>query len=232
MQINTDKTKALTFTVQSDVSSRIYKINGTVIELVSSFKYLGVHLSSNLTWNCHIDHLINNASRALGFLKRRLFLADQETKLLAYTSLVRSKMEYASIIWNPHQSYLIEQIETLQNKASRFITGKYSRNDSVTTIKNNLNLLLLQTRRRNARLSFLHNLYHGSSFSRDSIIQPAHCISSRLDHPHKIEPIFARTNLYQNSPHLLAIKDWNALPTEIATITNHDLFVSQLSVLS
>lgn len=231
MKINIDKTKSVTFTTRSNLDTFIYKINETPIEKVSAFKYLGVHLSSNLTWNCHIEHITNKASKTLGFIKRHLALADQNTKLLAYTSLVRSQLEYASIIWNPHQTYLLNHLESVQNKAARFITRKYSRYDSVTTIKSSLELTTLEARRKNSRLSFFHTLYHGSSQFKEVNLKPAYRVSSRLDHPYKVQPIFARTNAYKNSPLPLAITDWNALPREIATLTDHTLFTNEINAL-
>lgn len=62
-----------------------------------SFKYIRVHLSSNLIGNCHIEHVVNKASRTLGVLKRQLALADQNTKIIAYATVVCSQLSYACI---------------------------------------------------------------------------------------------------------------------------------------
>ncbi|MDD9361362.1 MAG: reverse transcriptase family protein, partial [Anaplasma sp.] len=163
MKINTSETKAITFTTQRHPTPHTYLIRNDPIENVILFKYLGVHLSSDLTWNTHIQHITKKAMKTLGFLKRTLFQANPETKLVAYSTLVRSQLEYASIICNPHQSYLGENIESLQNKAARFIFRDYSRFTSVTGIKHRLNLSPFHTRRKLARLSFIHKLYHSFS---------------------------------------------------------------------
>lgn len=228
MKINTDKTKVLTFTNRFNATVSDYAIGGAQIEKVMSFKYLGVRLSSNLTWYCHIEHVVNRASKTLGFLKRQLALADQNTKLIAYTTLVRSQLVCASLIWSPYQTYLINQIESLQNKAARFITRRHSRADSITAIKNTLELTALHSRRKRARLAFFHRLFHSSSLFRQINREPPDWISLRLDHPFKVKPIFTRTKVYQNSPLLLAIADWNALPGSIASLTNHSCFLARV----
>ncbi|XP_077561634.1 uncharacterized protein LOC144177926 [Haemaphysalis longicornis] len=228
MQINASKTKAMTYTRSTNIHLNSYSINNTVIENVSTLKYLGVYLSSNLTWNEHIDAIISKASKTLGFIKQNLHLARQSTKLLAYTTLVRSKLEYASIIWNPNQAYLTDRLEALQNKAARFITKNYSRTSSITAIKESLLLPSLEKRRILALLSHFHRLYHSASSFAASHIKPAHRIFPRLDHPFKVLPLFARTNLLRTSPLFLAIFHWNRLREDIATIHNHDLFVSRL----
>lgn len=229
MQINITKTKSVTFTTKLNVDRHAYAIGENQIEKVTSIKYLGVHLSSNLSWNLHTEHIISKASKTLGFLKRSLFQANKATKLLAYTSLVRSQLEYASIIWHPHQMYLTNNIESLQNKAARFIAKDYSRYSSVTNIKHSLNLSPLHCRRYISRMSFFHKLYHGSSAFRDLYIQPPHHVSSRVDHPFKVRPIFARTNLFKNSPLLLAVSDWNSLPSDIVSITSAQMFTNALT---
>ncbi|XP_070389990.1 uncharacterized protein [Dermacentor albipictus] len=228
MEINVSKTKTMTFTRASNVHLSSYFMNSICIENVSTLKYLGVHLTSNLTWNDHIDEIISKANKTLGFIRRNLYLANQSTKLLAYTALVRSKIEYASIIWNPNQTYLINKLESLQNKAARFITKTYSRTSSVTAIKESLQLPSLETRRLLALLSHFHTLYHTPSSFTASHIKPPQKIFARLDHPFKVRPMFARTNLLRQSPLFLAIHHWNKLPKEIVSIRDHDSFVSNL----
>ena len=47
-----------------------------------------------------------------------------EVKLQAYKGLIRPVLEYASTAWDPHQSYLQEKLEKVQN--ARFITSNYN----------------------------------------------------------------------------------------------------------
>ncbi|XP_037555539.1 uncharacterized protein LOC119432448, partial [Dermacentor silvarum] len=198
------------------------------IEKVSTVKYLGVHISSDLTWHQHIDHISSKASKTLGFVRRHLYSANQATKVLAYITLVRPQLEYAAIIWNPDQEYLNNKLESLQNKAARFVMKKYSRYYSVTDMKLSLNLCMLKKRRLVALLSHFHRLYHNPSAFTEAHIKPALRVFPRLDHPFKVQPKFARTKLMHQSPLFLAIYHWNRLPAEIASENNHDAFVSKL----
>lgn len=45
----------------------------TTYRPVDSYKYLGVILSSDLSWNLHATYVTNNANRMLGYLKRNFF---------------------------------------------------------------------------------------------------------------------------------------------------------------
>ena len=55
-------------------------LNGTPIEKVETFKYLGLLISSDLSWTSHIDSVRSKAKRILGLLYRRYYnLADDAT---------------------------------------------------------------------------------------------------------------------------------------------------------
>lgn len=219
------------FTMRNEVILFNYTLNSINIEPVSSFKYLGVHLTSNLSWKTHIDPIVADTYRTLGFLRRSLRHANKDTKLIAYTSIVRSKVEYSAIIWDPYQSYLTKKLESLQNKSARFISGQYTPHSSITLIKSNLGLQLLETRRKISRLIFFHKLYHNPNHFTVSRIKPAQHISLRIDHPNKVQPEFSRTDLLRLSFLPSTISDWNALPKHIAVITNPEKFAEELTKL-
>lgn len=228
MQINLEKTKHLTFNSVLKSHCNTYILNDKIVDSVTTVKYLGVFINSRLTWTDHIEHITCKAQKKLGFLKRRLYLADRDTRLQAYNFLVRPSLEYASIIWHPHQITLTNLLEAVQNKAARFILSSYSRFQSVSSLKAELNMPPLAVRRQFSRLSFFHTLYHSNtSFARTHILPPPHT-SNRTDHAFKVNPIFARTEKFKNSPLTLSIKEWNDLPSRIATIAEPSLFNSAL----
>ena len=52
--------------------------------------------------------------------------APVDCKMLAYTTLLWSRMEYASIIWVPHTKCDSEKLERVQHSAARWILSSYS----------------------------------------------------------------------------------------------------------
>jgi hypothetical protein len=64
---------------------------------------------------------------------------------------------------DPYHKQDIQALEKVQRKGARFVTGKYSYQDSVTSMLNDLNWQPLQIRRKNKRLFVLFIV--GSDFN-------------------------------------------------------------------
>ena len=82
---------------------------------------------------------------------------------MAYISLVRSSLEYGSIIWDPYLLRDTDKLERVQRQAARFITGDYrSREEgSVTKMLEMLDLQSLENRRSASRLVFFYKVVDG-----------------------------------------------------------------------
>ena len=79
----------------------VYHLNNTPLEAVTSAKYLGVTITSDLKWTQHINTVVNKANSTLAFLRRNLRIKSSDLKATAYKTLVRPIVEYASSVWDP-----------------------------------------------------------------------------------------------------------------------------------
>lgn len=226
MEVNVKKSKFMTFSRANAQYCYTYVFGNSNLERVTTYKYLGVHLTQNLSWKHHINEICHKAAQTLGFLRRVLRLASTDVRLMAYNTLVRSKLEYASVIWNPSQKYLIDQIEAIQNKAVRFIFQKYDW-ASITEFKRLNNIPLLANRRKVRRLVHILKLFLSDS----SYIEPAHHLSGRLDHCRKLKTTFGQTDYFYNSPLQTGIRDWNSLPEDAAVISDVESFTRACEIL-
>lgn len=80
-------------------------------------KDLGVYFDPQLTFNAHIKNTISSAYRTLGFLSRnsRAFKNIDTLKLL-FSTFIRTKLEYACLIWNPGYNLYITGLENVQRR--------------------------------------------------------------------------------------------------------------------
>lgn len=69
MELNPNKCKTVSFYRRRNPVVFLYQIADTNLELVTSYKYFGVILFSDLTWAMHITHIIASANKTLRFLK-------------------------------------------------------------------------------------------------------------------------------------------------------------------
>ena len=88
-----------------------YLLHGQVLESVAGSKYLGVELSSNLSFSSHIQNITILASRSLGFLKGNIRSKNPELREMAYKTLVRPLIEYSSSVWSPYTKSNIARLE-------------------------------------------------------------------------------------------------------------------------
>ena len=93
------KEMLISFKRKTPVISNI-TINNTPIERVTSYKLLGLIVSSNLTWNDHIESLTKKASKRIYSvcLLKRACVAEQDL-VTFYITCIRSILEYACPAW-------------------------------------------------------------------------------------------------------------------------------------
>ena len=116
----------------------------------------------NLKWNTHVSNVCTKANRTLGFLRRNLSSCPQDVKETAYKGLVRPIMEYASPVWDPHGIVAQEELENVQNRAARFVTGNYNfETGSMTSILEQLGWESLHKRRKGSKLILLFKGLNG-----------------------------------------------------------------------
>lgn len=131
-----------------------YELSGGFIQRVECTKYLGVNIAESMKWDHHIQAIVNKAYKILGLIKMTLWNAPMKVKLLAYKTLVRPIIEYASEVWDPYFAQDIDKLEMVQRKAVRFVADLRGRAD-VTKAVQELNLETLVQRRKSARIGLL-----------------------------------------------------------------------------
>ncbi len=101
LSLNIDKTKELVvdYRRQSREHTPI-TIDKTPVERVSSFKFLGIHITEDLTWSAHTDAVLKKAHQRLFFLRRlRKFGTTPRILRSFYTCTVESILTGCITAW-------------------------------------------------------------------------------------------------------------------------------------
>jgi len=120
MRFNSKKLHILSISRQRNKSS-VYYLGTDVLSTVTSHTNLGITVSSDLKWHEHISNICLKATRTLNFVRHNTYCCSQEAKNLAYLSLVRPHLEYATAVWDPYAAKDIQQLERVQRRAVRFV---------------------------------------------------------------------------------------------------------------
>ena len=155
MHFNPQKCQTMHITNKCNIIQSTYTIHNHNIHTTDTTNYLGIHIHSTLNWNTHINKTAQSANTTSAFLHRNIRTRPRKTKHLAYTTLVRHILEYASIIWDSNTASNIHKLETVQRRSARHIMHNYNRLASVTTM-----LQHIQQRRQHFKIIMLYRITH------------------------------------------------------------------------
>ena len=112
----------LSFLKYSLASDNTIYVSGLPVERVSSFKLLGFFISDDLSWNCHVDYVIQKAISRLYALRllKKAGLGHSDLVNI-YCSFIRSRVEHASPALSSLTNYLSDLIESIQKRGLRII---------------------------------------------------------------------------------------------------------------
>lgn len=148
-------------------------LNGIKIPKADIIKYLGLYINSSLKWSDQITYVCKKANKTLGMLRRCLNYASPKTAILAFNTVVRPILEYASQVWSPYTQCRSDDLERIQRRAVRWafkipkfcsvsdINDKNNKFISVSDIMDKNNISTLSSRRDKLDLTFLEKLQLG-----------------------------------------------------------------------
>ena len=123
LKINLIKAKLIPFSNHRTPINPIHILNGSKIQVVKKYKYLGILLSANGLLKPAIDILAGQANKALFSLMISATRLQYPSPLILshlFVSLGRPITEYASEIWAPSET---DEMEVLHHRFCKFALG-------------------------------------------------------------------------------------------------------------
>ena len=229
--ISIDKTKYLIIhTAQRSVAIEgSLEVNGSSIEYVPSFTFLGVSIDNHINWKAHIEQVRKRIAPKVGIISQLRHFVPKSTLLLLYNSLILPHISYCLEIWGHTNSSFLNPILLLQKKIVRLITFSDYRAHSAPLFKQ-LGILDINN------LCTLHTCTFIFDLINNKFAHGIHHYLEPLPHDYETRQS-TNTNFYipkvklTLSKHNLkyaATKQWNALPTCIKSIHSMYLFKTKL----
>ena len=164
---------------------------------MSTVKLLGLNISSDLRWNCHVAEISKKVASRLYFLKQ-LKRANIPAKdlLIFYLTCIRPVTEYACPVFhNALPAYLSAELEQLQKRAMRIICPFVPYRDAL----HQANLEALSRRWQSITTTLFDSITCNSDHKVHELLPPRNSCESNLRRKKNVNIPLAKTKRLKNT---------------------------------
>ena len=134
---------------------RLY-LNETEIEYSDEIKFLGLIFDKKLTFESHVKLLKAKCLKCLNLLRAvgsQHWGADQESIMRFYRAIIRSRLDYGSVVYNSASPTTLKTLEPVANEAMRIASGCF-KTTPIESLQNICGEPALQSRRDRLTLRY------------------------------------------------------------------------------
>ena len=222
MTFNASKCKCMYISRKRERRCPSVSLDNATMEYVTHYKYLGVVISSDMTWTSHIQHICNKTKRIIGMLYRNCikYTSDSSANVRMYLAYAHPILEYPAQVWSPYTTKDTQLLEKVQKFALRVCTSNYNMNyDELLDISH---VPTLENRRLFLCLCTFYNFIHGFVFFPPHLL-PNLC-NTRTNYSLTYNIPFAHTTSLQHSFLHTVLHFWNNLPEEAVSASSVSSF--------
>ena len=214
IRMNTDKSKLMLFGTAKklqELPDVHIRAEDTLLQSVSSYKYLGVTLDSQLTYKKHINKTISTASLKIRQLCRMRAFLNTKAATLVYKNMILPIIEYGDIFLTGVNVADKKKLQMMQNKGLRCALNVDRYTDS-TEVHRDAGVLKLRSRRKIHLLNFMYDMTKIEGNLKE-VRKVGVSTRSSLRKLFKLRR--PRTEKYKKCFSYVGPKSWNALPEHI-----------------
>ena len=214
VDFNAGKTQLVLFDRSKNTGAIDVKMDGSILEVKTSFKMLGLTFSSKLDWGLYMVSITKTASKKIGAFIRSMKFLSPEVALYLYKSTIRPCMEYCCHVWTSAPSCYLELLDKLQKRICRTVGPSLA-----------ASLEPLAHRRNVTSFSLFYRYYFGRCSSELAQLVPLPYSRGRStrysDRLHDFSVTIPRCykDVYVNSFFPRTARLWNSLPIECFPLT-------------
>ena len=226
--LNDSKTVSMTCTRLHNINPTPLFLKRAPISGADHHRHLGISLSSNGSWEHHIENICVRAMKRVDCLRGMKFLLDRRSLEKLYFIFIRPILEYGDIIWDNCSHRCSEMLERVQLAAARIVTGATQKVE-IRLLYEEIKWERLCHRREKHKLVEMYKIVHG--LSPDYLRQK---VPDLFDTGHNtrnsenIPLIFCRSEQRRNSFFPSTIRSWRSLESNIRQSSSLNNFKKQL----
>src|SRR6202012_604453 len=168
LPFNKAKCNIITIRRTTQFHEATYVMGDHNIERKEEIRDLGLLVDIKMTLVAHMEQMMTSSRQSMGYIKwiSKGQFAPKTLKVL-FTAYVRSKLEFASVIWNPYAEVYRGDIESIQKQFVMYALGDTNRLPPYRLAPyedrcRQLGLATLATRRTEIDSMMAYDLYNGT----------------------------------------------------------------------
>ena len=207
---NTSKTKIMMFGTRNMLGKLPpcqVTLDGTPLQVVTTYKYLGISLDNQLRFNLHVNKIIGSVTAKLKQFQRMRSFLNTKAALMVYKNMMLPILEYGDIFLSATTNVNRQRLQVLQNKGLRCALGR-DLETSTDDLHAEARLLQLKYRREQHLLNFM---YDQAQDVNKLQVKNVLAIRTRSSNKKLLKVKRPRTEKFKKSLAYIGPKKWNSL---------------------
>ena len=215
LTINIKKSKVMTFNKTSNKATNVtLKISEQNLDIVDSYKYLGLILDDKLSFQKHLYYTAGRVRYKLRKLKEIRGNIKPHTAVTIFKSLIKPHLDYCDIIWDAAGVSLKNNLQSIQEKA---LSLCFPNVKDLKQIHKDTKTLPINLRTEMHLVQHMYNIVKlpSPTFLTSTVNYVSHSYSTRGREQKNLRLMKPRTESLRKTVHYRAGQAWNKLPSSL-----------------
>ena len=221
LSINIKKTKGMLLGTRSMVKKRNefpkLKIQGTTIDYVFQYKYLGVTIDEILSFRAHLNNTIKMVAHKISLLNKIRDYITEGAAVTIYKSMILPYLDYGDIFYINSNCNQVKKLQTLQNRALRTCFRPQVK-IPIDMLHQSVQLPKLKIRREVHLVNFMYKYKNNDMYLNKRNVR------TRMHDAPVFLTIKPNVEKYKNNVFYYGALKWNNLHVDIRNIESYDKF--------
>ena len=147
LTLNTTKTEFLLIGKDREKAPPQIEFENEKLSVSDTVKYLGIHIDSNINWNCQISSIEKKVKPHIFILNRLRHILNKTQLLTIYNTIIEPTIHYCDTVWGYCSKTNVNKLNRLKRRCARAITGNYDWNIPGGKLMESLNIPTFEMKR-------------------------------------------------------------------------------------